>query len=571
MSVSGAIRAGAAYVEVFLEQNRITRDLAAVQSKLRSWSATLSRIGAGAYGGELPGPLAAIARFATSPAGMFAGLLTAAKIAATGGTEIADLAEKAGTSVEAISALAYAARRSHVEVDTLATGIKKMQVNITDAARGGKQGQEALDALGFTAGELSRLLPEEQFRRIADRIAAIQNPAERAAAAVKIFGRSGTELLPLLLQGSDGIAKWEGRARALGLVVGGEAAEGARRFNQLLGDLHDVAMSGVKVIGGALVPELTRFVNWIVQATTVARDWIRDHKQIVVTALEVTGAIVGAGVAISVMATVLRNLASAISLVLVPLRLLASIAGNVVSLGAAVAAGAWSGAAVVAKLAWGGLAALGSLLSVIFSGAANVASIAWSAGATLASAAWSLASVIASGAWVAASAVASAAWTALTAIPPILAAAWSAAAAVAGAAWTAVAFAVDALMSGLSMWPFLLVGAITLAVGIAAAEIYVQLSRAFRSAGSGAAGFALAVGGNRRERGGSGRQRRPARLVLFRHRGPRFRDLLDGKHGGRLAGIDPQRRGLRVFIRDRLAQAGIPWVGRRCPKDLRRH
>ena len=101
MSVSGAIRAGAAYVEVFLEQNRITRDLAAVQSKLRSWSATLSRIGAGAYGGELPGPLAAIARFATSPAGMFAGRLTAAKIAATGGTEIADLAEKANALMAA--------------------------------------------------------------------------------------------------------------------------------------------------------------------------------------------------------------------------------------------------------------------------------------------------------------------------------------------------------------------------------------------------------------------------------------------------------------------------------------
>ena len=228
MSAAGAIRAGAAYVEVFLEQNRITQGLTALQTKLRGWSASLGKIGAESYGGELPGPLGAIARFASSPAGMFAGLLTAAKMAASGGSAIADLAEKAGTSVEAISALGYAARRNDVPIEELAAGIKKMQVNITDAARGGKQGQEALAAIGLTADQLGRLLPEEQFRLLADRIAAIQNPTERAAAAVKIFGRTGTELLPLLLQGSDGIAKWEARARALGLVASGDAARGAR-------------------------------------------------------------------------------------------------------------------------------------------------------------------------------------------------------------------------------------------------------------------------------------------------------------------------------------------------------
>jgi hypothetical protein len=151
MSTAGAIRAGAAYVEVFLEQNRVTQGLSAMQAKLRGWSASLGRLGANTYGGELPEPLAAIARFASSPAGMFAGLLTAAKMAASGGTEMADLAEKAGTSVSAISSLAYAARRSHVEVEQLATGIKKMQVNIAAAARGGKEATEALTSIGHWA------------------------------------------------------------------------------------------------------------------------------------------------------------------------------------------------------------------------------------------------------------------------------------------------------------------------------------------------------------------------------------------------------------------------------------
>jgi hypothetical protein len=121
MSAAGAIRAGAAYVEVFLDQNRVTQGLAVLQTKLRGWSASLSRIGASTYGGELPGPLAAIARFASSPAGMLAGLLTAAKMTATAWEEMVHLAQKAGTSVEAISALSYAARRADV---ALAHGVE---------------------------------------------------------------------------------------------------------------------------------------------------------------------------------------------------------------------------------------------------------------------------------------------------------------------------------------------------------------------------------------------------------------------------------------------------------------
>ena len=64
-------------------------------------------------------------------------------------------------------------------------------------------------------------------------------------------------------------------------------------------------MTGVKVIGGAIIPELTNFVNWIVKGTIAARDWLKDHKGIVVAALQVTGAIVAGGLAFSLLGGVL--------------------------------------------------------------------------------------------------------------------------------------------------------------------------------------------------------------------------------------------------------------------------
>jgi len=72
-----------------------------------------------------------------------------------------------------------------------------------------------------------------------------RNPGRTPAAAVKIFGRSGTELLLTLLQGSDGIANGKAPPGRWGSCANGEAAEGARgAYNPLLrSDLHDVAMS----------------------------------------------------------------------------------------------------------------------------------------------------------------------------------------------------------------------------------------------------------------------------------------------------------------------------------------
>lgn len=385
MSGASAIRAGAAYVEVYLEQNRITRDLASVQAKLRGWSASLSRMGSSAYGGALPGPLGAIANFAASPAGMFAGLLAAANTAATSGAAIADLAEKAGTSVEAISALAYAARRSHVDVEQLATGIKRMQVNIVDAARGGKEAQEVFATIGLNANELGRLLPEQQLGRIADRIAAIQNPAERAAIAVKIFGRSGTDLLPLLIQGADGIAKWEDRAKRLGLVASGKAAEGARKFSQLLGDLNDVMQSGVKVIGGAMVPYLSDVVDKVVNASKAIRDWVKDHRGLVVVALQVTGAIVAGGLAFSVLGRVLGIMAGSVGLLLAPFRILGGLVGGIGSL----VAGAFSAVTAAGSVLAPALAFLITPMGLLMSAAVGLAAyFLWSSGTIGAAVNW---------------------------------------------------------------------------------------------------------------------------------------------------------------------------------------
>ena len=106
---------------------------------------------------------------------------------------------------------------------------------------------------------------------------------------MKVFERNGKELLPL-----NSRIRWNRQVGGAGAGPGDrDERRGGRirtAFDQLLGDLHDTLMSGVRVIGGAIIPELTRFVKWIVDAAIATRDWIRDHKGLVVVALQVTGA-----------------------------------------------------------------------------------------------------------------------------------------------------------------------------------------------------------------------------------------------------------------------------------------
>jgi hypothetical protein len=106
------------------------------------------------------------------------------------------LSRALGISFEELQQLQLAADLSGASSEQLANAFTRAQVTITKAASGGVEATRALRSLGLSVSELAGLSSSQQFERIATAIAAIQNPAQRAAAAVAIFGRSGAQLLP---------------------------------------------------------------------------------------------------------------------------------------------------------------------------------------------------------------------------------------------------------------------------------------------------------------------------------------------------------------------------------------
>ena len=109
---------------------------------------------------------------------------------------------------------------------------------------------EKFAAIGVSMDQLQGKKPEEQFRAIAKAIGAIQDPTQRAAAAVSIFGKSGTELLPLFAEDIDALMAKAKELGVAGLVVGGIHDKDLRA---LLGYDLGVAITGTEQVGFTLI------------------------------------------------------------------------------------------------------------------------------------------------------------------------------------------------------------------------------------------------------------------------------------------------------------------------------
>jgi len=172
-----------------------------------------------------------------------------------------DLANRIGISVESLQSLQMAAKLSGV--DDITGALQKMTIAIGNAGQSGNT--EAFTRLGIDFAELQRLSPEEQFKQIQAAIAALPTEAERAAAAVAIFGRSGVELLPLMNQNLQEV---EERLRKLGAIVGEDQVSAIGDMNDAF-DLVAATVSGIfgQVVGNlapavtAMAEELLSFVE----------------------------------------------------------------------------------------------------------------------------------------------------------------------------------------------------------------------------------------------------------------------------------------------------------------------
>lgn len=206
------------------------------------------------------------------------------------------LSRVTGQSAEDTSRLIFAAKETGVEFDTLAKLTGRLEKNLVGAdltttklvktqrlqtvltphlvkghieyarhvnvvSTTQKVAQKATESLGFAIRDANgHLLPMSTLLpKIADKFAGMQNGPEKTALALKLFGREGVSLLPLLNKGADGLAKFGEEADKLGITMSGKDVASYRQYVAAQRSFH-AAMDGIKIsLGRELFPLFTQW------------------------------------------------------------------------------------------------------------------------------------------------------------------------------------------------------------------------------------------------------------------------------------------------------------------------
>lgn len=189
---------------------------------------------------------------------------------------IGDTAERTGISRERFQELGFAAKLTGSSAETLGGALQKMQINVGAATAGSKELKEMFKGLGINIKDASGKLKSSDalFDTFVDRISKIKDPSLQAQAAVKIFGKSATELLPLIRGGSAGLKEMSDEARRLGLVISDDAVREGEAFGDTLDTIY-AALTGVgNSIGSALIPQLNKLGAQLIETIVKYRPQI---------------------------------------------------------------------------------------------------------------------------------------------------------------------------------------------------------------------------------------------------------------------------------------------------------
>lgn len=181
--------------------------------------------------------------------------------------KMSKLSQSLGVPIEELSKLAYAAQLADVDIDALSKGLKRLSAGMLDSTESATgPAARAFAMLGVSATDASgKLRPANQvLEALADRFAKLEDGPAKTAIAMRLFGKSGADMIPLLNEGSAGLREMYAEAEELGIVLDEETGRAAEAFNDNLTRLGKVKDGIVTKITAGMLPALASMTNGLV-------------------------------------------------------------------------------------------------------------------------------------------------------------------------------------------------------------------------------------------------------------------------------------------------------------------
>lgn len=186
------------------------------------------------------------------------------------------LSNKIGISKQGFQEWDYVLGQNGMDVEKLQVGVKTLVTQMDAAAGGSKKATAAFGKLGVSWQDGNGKLKSQEvmMNESIMALANMENGTEKARLATELFGKAGTEMMPMLNNGAEGITDLKDRAHELGLVLSDEAVTSG----VVLGD----TMDDVKTSFGAVATKIGVQVMPLVQK---ALDWLLDKMPVIQSVL----------------------------------------------------------------------------------------------------------------------------------------------------------------------------------------------------------------------------------------------------------------------------------------------
>lgn len=200
--------------------------------------------------------VAGLKAMAVATATAITSLVTLGVKAGATADDLNTLSATTGLSTEQLQKFQYASELIDVDMNTLSGALKKTTSAMNNAKKGTGTSAEAFKKLGVRIKNVDGTLRnnndvfEESIRALGN----IANETERDALAMELFGKSATELNPLIEGGIDQLDEMGKKAEELGLILSQDALDGANKFN----DEIDILKANTKGIFGKIGNEVAR-------------------------------------------------------------------------------------------------------------------------------------------------------------------------------------------------------------------------------------------------------------------------------------------------------------------------
>lgn len=238
-------------IDLIVDPKKAIDGLGQVESKSTSVSNVLGKLGGVAAAG--------VAALGTAAVGAVVGLTAATKSAGEYAENVELTASKTHLSTQAVQELQYAAKVTHVDIDTITGSMTKLTKSMGTAAAGNKTTAAAFKELGVQTEDANGhlLSSTDVYSNVITALGQVKNPAERDVLAMQLLGKSATELNPLIDGSAGSIAELAKQAQASGSVLSGTMLDGLGTVDDAFDKLGLGVSAAKNALGLTLMPVLT--------------------------------------------------------------------------------------------------------------------------------------------------------------------------------------------------------------------------------------------------------------------------------------------------------------------------